>query len=48
MGQASGLTPEEKTNIEVEEGVTLQFALRYLNMFNKAGPLTTWTRLRMH
>ena len=48
LGATSGQTPEEKTNIEVTEGVTLQFALRYLNMFNKAAPLTTWTRLRMH
>lgn len=30
------------------DGVTQQFAIRYLNMFNKAAPLTTFTRLCLH
>ena len=39
---------EERTTLEVSEGVTQQFAIRYLNMFNKAAPLTTFTRLCLH
>ena len=29
----------------MSEGVNQQFAIRYLNMFNKAAPLSTFTRL---
>lgn len=36
------------TTIEVEEEVNQQFALNYLNMFNKASSLSTYTRLCMH
>ena len=36
------------TTIEVEEEVNQQFALNYLNMFNKASSLSTHTRLCMH
>ena len=31
--------------LEVTEGVSQQFAIRYLNMFNKAAPLSSFTRL---
>jgi proliferating cell nuclear antigen len=31
---------EESTILEVDEPVTLSFALRYLNSFNKASTLT--------
>ena len=36
---------EDQTILEVTEGVEQQFALRYLNMFNKASSLSTFTRL---
>lgn len=39
---------EEQTTLEVSESVTQQFAIRYLNMFNKAAPLSTFTRLCLH
>ena len=39
---------DERTSLEVTQGVTQQFAVRYLNMFNKAAPLTTFTRLCLH
>jgi proliferating cell nuclear antigen len=34
--------------IEVEQPVTQQFALNYLNLFNKAGNLSVFTRLCLH
>lgn len=36
LAETLGDKSEEKTTIEVKEGVKLSFALRYLNMFNKA------------
>jgi proliferating cell nuclear antigen len=39
---------EDQTTIEVEESVTQQFALNYLNLFNKAANLSTFTRLALH
>jgi proliferating cell nuclear antigen len=39
---------EDQTLIEVEEPVTQQFALNYLNLFNKAASLSTFTRLCLH
>jgi len=48
LGQNEGGNIDERTTLEVSEGVTQQFAIRYLNMFNKASPLTTFTRLCLH
>jgi proliferating cell nuclear antigen len=39
---------DDQTTLEVTEGVEQQFALRYLNMFNKASSLSTFTRLCLH
>lgn len=39
---------EDQTIIEVEEPVAQQFALNYLNLFNKASSLSTYTRLCLH
>jgi len=39
---------EEQTIIEVEEPVSQQFALNYLNLFNKASSLSSFTRLCLH
>ena len=39
---------EEQTTLEVTDSVTQQFAIRYLNMFNKASSLSTFTRLCLH
>jgi len=38
---------EEQTILEVDEPVSLSFALRYLNLFNKASNLSTQVRLSM-
>jgi proliferating cell nuclear antigen len=38
---------EEQTMFEVSEGVSQQFALRYLNMFNKASTLSNFTKICM-
>jgi proliferating cell nuclear antigen len=38
----------DQTSIEVQTAVNQQFAIRYLNMFNKASPLSTYTRLCLH
>ena len=38
----------EQTTLEVTEQVTQQFALRYLNMFNKAATISNFTRLCLH
>jgi len=37
----------QKINIELEEPVSLNFALRYLNMFAKATPLSPYVTLSM-
>lgn len=39
---------EDMTTIEVDQPVTQQFALNYLNLFNKASNLSTFTKLCMH
>jgi len=39
---------EDQTMIEVEEAVEQQFALNYLNLFNKAASLSQHTRLCLH
>ena len=39
---------EDMTLIEVESAVQQQFALNYLNLFNKASNLSTFTRLCLH
>ncbi len=38
---------EESTIIELEEPVTLTFAMRYLNLFTKATPLSQTVTLSM-
>lgn len=38
---------EDVTTVEVETPVTQQFALNYLNMFNKAAGLSAQTKLCM-
>lgn len=48
LGQNDSSNNEEQTTLEVSEGVEQQFALRYLNMFNKASSLSTFTRLCLH
>jgi len=45
LGQNDSAVKEEQLKIEVSEGVNQQFAIRYLNMFNKAATLSTFTRL---
>ena len=39
---------EDQTTLEVEDGVNQQFAIRYLNMFNKASGLSNFTKLCLH
>lgn len=39
---------DERTTIEISQAVTQQFAIRYLNLFNKAAPLSTFTKLCLH
>lgn len=39
---------DDATTVKVSEAVSQQFAIRYLNMFNKASPLSSQTRLCMH
>lgn len=48
LTQHESANAEERTMLEVSEGVNQQFAIRYLNMFNKACPLSTYTRLCLH
>jgi len=43
-----GKNESENTMLEVQESVQQQFALRYLNMFNKASTLSSFTRLCLH
>jgi proliferating cell nuclear antigen len=39
--------PEDQTSVKVEEKVKLSFALRYLNMFNKASSCSPIVNLSM-
>lgn len=39
---------EDQTTIEVVQPVTQQFALNYLNLFNRASTLSVFTRLMLH
>jgi proliferating cell nuclear antigen len=48
LGQNDGKKGEDTTVLEVEEPVSQQFALRYLNMFNKAASISNFTRLCLH
>ena len=48
MSQHDSQNEAEQLTLEVTEGVNQQFAIRYLNMFNKAAPLSTYTRLCLH
>lgn len=41
------LQDEDKTVVEMQEPVTLTFALRYLNSFTKATPLSSTVTLSM-
>ena len=45
LGHNDSDKKEDQTTLEVTEGVQQQFALRYLNMFNKASTLSSFTRL---
>jgi proliferating cell nuclear antigen len=46
--QSSGGDDMEQTAVEVKEQVQQQFALNYLNMFNKASGLAPYIRLLLH
>lgn len=48
LGQTEGNQQADQTVLEVTEAVSQQFALRYLNMFNKAASISTFTRLCLH
>lgn len=48
LGQNDSDRKEDQTLLEVQENVDQQFALRYLNMFNKAATLSQYTRLCLH
>ena len=48
LQQSDNVSKEEQTTLEVNEVVNQQFAIRYLNLFNKASPLSSFTRLCMH
>ena len=48
LGHNEGDKKEENTLLEVTEPVSQQFALRYLNMFNKAATISSFTRLCLH
>jgi proliferating cell nuclear antigen len=48
LGQNEGDRKEDQTMLQVTENIEQQFALRYLNMFNKASTLSTFTRLCLH
>ena len=48
IGANEGGDKGEQTTLEVTDAVNQQFAIRYLNMFNKASPLSTYTRLCLH
>ena len=40
LGANEGASRDEQTTVEVTDPVQQQFAIRYLNMFNKASPLS--------
>jgi len=48
LGANDGGSKDEMTHVDVTEPVTQQFAIRYLNLFNKAAPLSTHTSLYLH
>lgn len=48
LGKNENGSSDDRLQLEVNEGVTQQFAIRYLNMFNKAAPLTSHTNLCLH
>lgn len=48
IGQSDSDRKEDMTTLEVSDNVQQQFALRYLNMFNKASNLSSFTRLCLH
>ena len=48
LGRNESEKREDQTILEVTENVQQQFALRYLNMFNKASTLSSFTRLCLH
>lgn len=48
LGQNEGSQQADQTVLEVSEPVSQQFALRYLNMFNKAASISNFTRLCLH
>jgi proliferating cell nuclear antigen len=48
LGQNDSDKKEDQTLLEVVEAVNQQFALRYLNMFNKAASISNFTRLCLH
>lgn len=48
LGNNEGANGGDQTLLEVTEPVTQQFALRYLNMFNKAATISNFTRLCLH
>ena len=48
LQQSDNVSKDEQTTLEVNEAVNQQFAIRYLNLFNKAAPLSSFTRLCMH
>lgn len=41
LGQNETGSKDEQTHLDIREPVNQQFAIRYLNMFNKAAPLST-------
>jgi proliferating cell nuclear antigen len=48
LGHNDSDKKEDQTTLEVSEPVSQQFALRYLNMFNKAASISNFTRLCLH
>ena len=48
LASNDAMNREDQTTVQVTEAVQQQFAIRYLNMFNKASPLSTHTRLCLH
>jgi proliferating cell nuclear antigen len=48
LGHNDSDKKEDQTTLEVSEPVQQQFALRYLNMFNKAATISSFTRLCLH
>ena len=48
LGRNDGGSSDDRMHLEVSEPVTQQFAIRYLNMFNKASSLSQHTTLCLH